>query len=758
MKGSIMRPVTVLAGTALVAAGIALPAVAQDDKTPATEQATEATVADSAEEDAPVADDSTDETDVTEDETESSENEEAPVEEETTPDEEADDAEDGQSTINILTFSDFHGYLAQVPNMMCQVSAVWDENFANVFFASNGDNVGGSAYISAVDNDEPTIELLNDMGVNVSNVGNHEFDRGQDDLVNRLYQKAAFQYVTANVEGLDDVISEYVVYRAGNGLDVAFVGAIAEDLPSLVDKAGIEGLTVTDPVAAVDRVAGQLKDGNEENGEADIVVALIHEDHTIASQVGSNVDAVVAGHSHVEYIGETASGAPVIQPGSFGTLLGQVDLNVDEEGNIVSTSAVNHPVVNFENDETACADPAFKEKYQKFKAQADELGKEPIGMIDGKARRGTNMGYDPDLAGNENRGTESSAGNLIAQGFYEFSNMNGFGADFGIINAGGVRADLDPNADGVITRGESQTTQPFDGDIGTVDLTSKQVFELLEQQWKGPDASRPVLALGLSDSISYTYNPEAPMGSKVTSVKIHGEYLDPNDEETTYTVIAGTFLLGGGDGFTALSDGKNFKNLGYKDLTAFNEFLKANQGWKVSYQQRAIAVGALPALKAGAEVTIDLGSLSMTADEEKPEMVSILDAEGNELGSAMVDNTVTPMMPETGQASITFTVPEGLKPGMYEFTVTDGTYSYPVALEIAGADEPTTPGDDKDDDSDDQDDADDQDGTGSATETPTQPGGSLAKTGVNTAGLALLGMILLIGGVGAVAANYRRAN
>ena len=119
-------------------------------------------------------------------------------------------------------------------------------------------------------------------------------------------------------------------------------------------------------------------------------------------------------------------------------------------------------------------------------------------------------------------------------------------------------------------------------------------------------------------------------------MKIHGEYLDLNDEDTLYTVIGGTFLLNGGDDFTALSEGQNFRNLGYKDLAAFNAFLAANPGWNVSYQQRGIGVGALPKLIPGAEVTINLASLSMTADEEKLATVSLLDADGNELGSADV--------------------------------------------------------------------------------------------------------------------------
>lgn len=625
MKGFIAVPITAIVGVSLAFAGVASPAIAQ-------------------------------------------ENADAP-----------------QSKVTVLTMTDFHGYLGQVPNMMCQVNSIRDANPGNVLLASNGDNVGGSAYISAVNDDLPTLEMLNAMQLDVTSVGNHELDRGTADLTGRLQDKSDFPYVAANIEGLDPaIVPPYVIKRTDNGVDVAFVGAAPEDLPTLVDPNGIAGLSITDPVAAVDKVAAELKDGDDANGEADVVVALIHDDYKIAAGVGADVDVVVAGHSHVEYSGETASGAPVVQPGYFGNLIGQIDLDIDADGKVVSAAASMLSVKKVADAD--CAAEPFKSMYEEYQAQADELGKEPVGSIEGKARRATNFGFDSSEQGNENRGTESSAGNLIAQSFYEFSQMNGFGADFGLINSGGVRADLDADGDGVITRGEAQSTQPFDGDMGTVDLTAKQVYELLEQQWKGEEASRPVLQLGLSDTIAYTYDPEAPIGSKVTSVRIHGELLDRNDESRTYRVIAGTFLLAGGDGFTALAEGANFKNLGYKDLAATVEFLKAKPGWKVSNSQRSIGVGALPAFTQGADVTVNLSSLSMTADEEKPATASISLADGTVLGTADVDNTIVPQLPETGRAAVTFTVPADLAPGKHVIVIKAGETEYPLTIEVVGSD------------------------------------------------------------------------
>lgn len=570
--------------------------------------------------------------------------------------------------------------------------------------------------------------------------------------------------MAANIEGLGPVVvPPYVVKRTDNGVNVAFVGAAPEDLPTLVDPNGIAGLTITDSVAAVDKVAAELKDGDDANGEADVVVALIHDDYKIAAGVGADVDVVVAGHSHVEYSGETASGAPVVQPGYFGNLIGQIDLDIDADGKVVSAAASMLSVKKVADAD--CAAEPFKSMYEEYQAQADELGKEPVGSIGGKARRATNFGFDSSEQGNENRGTESSAGNLIEQSFYEFSQLNGFGADFGLIKSGGVRADLDADGDGVITRGEAQSTQPFDGDMGTVDLTAKQVYELLEQQWKGEEASRPVLQLGLSDTIAYTYDPEAPIGSKVTSVRIHGEPLDRNDESRTYRVIAGTFLLAGGDGFTALVEGANFNNLGYKDLAATIEFLKAKPGWKVSNSQRSIGVDALPEFKQGAEVTINLSSLSMTADEEKPATASISLADGTALGTADVDNTIVPQLPETDRAAVTFTVPADLAPGEHVIVINAGETEYSLTIEVVGSDAGATeePG------------ATAEPGPTAepGTEAPAAPGspaptadgqgkgkdaagGQLATTGAADQSLvAMMAVLLLVAGAALVAAKRR---
>ncbi len=200
----------------------------------------------------------------------------------------------------------------------------------NTIVASAGDNVGASTFTSFVANDQPTIDALNGVGVDVSTLGNHEFDQGRSDVDNRLAKGFNFPLVSANI--IDKTTGTYAYdpyfIKTAAGVRVAFVGAITQDVPGLVSPAGITTLTFTDIATSVDKVADELKDGNESNGEADVVIMLVHEgaaDGTQASVLGStafgaivqktagHVDAIVSGHTHQSYnYGYTTSTGQVV--------------------------------------------------------------------------------------------------------------------------------------------------------------------------------------------------------------------------------------------------------------------------------------------------------------------------------------------------------------------------------------------------------------------------------------------------------------
>ncbi|MGJ9521824.1 5'-nucleotidase C-terminal domain-containing protein [Actinotignum sp. GS-2025b] len=556
-------------------------------------------------------------------------------------------------TIDIAAISDFHGHIENAAALDYQIDELRKAN-PNTIFVGNGDLVGGSAYVSSIANDQPTLDILNAMQLDLSGAGNHEFDQGVKDFENRIVPASEFPWTLASVGGIDTAkITPYALKTVG-GVRVAFVSGVTDELNTLVSPTAITGLDIKDPVKAVDAQAALLKDGDESNGEADIVVALMHANNAVAATLGSDVDAVVAGHTHLTVDSVTTpSGAPVLEVGEYGRTYGRYTFVYDAAAKkLVSATAAN-VAIDYKNAQ-APKSADIEAMYQAAETKAKELGAQQIGTIKGIANRGTNNGTDTGA----NRGTESSAGNMIAEAFYQYSQGMEKKADFGIINPGGIRADLDPNGDGIVTLEESYTVQPFGNSYATVDLTEAQIYTMLEQQWNDKEgASRPMLRLGLSYNMHYVFDAaaDATPGQRVKAVYINGEKLDRAGEKV-YTVASNQFILAGGDGFTVLGEGSNYADTGLIDNDVFNAFLKANPGYQVRYNQTSVGITGEEALKAGESAELSFSSLAHTSTEPKGEKVTVY-LNGVEVGSGALDTTVTPSLDNTGRATVKVTVP-----------------------------------------------------------------------------------------------------
>ncbi len=228
-----------------------------------------------------------------------------------------DHVDDGLEDVQILGTNDFHGRLLPdgLPSTSdCNTAGVGcpaallsgavkelrGEN-PNTVFAAAGDLIGASTFESFIQNDEPTIDALNEAGLEVSAAGNHEFDQGYEDLVGRVQDSADWEYIAANVdepEGRDDLAETWT--KEFDGITVGFVGAVTEELPSLVSPAGIEGVTVTDIVDATNAAAADLKAGG-----ADLVVLLVHEGSpsTACDNVNFTDPGNGVGQHHAEHLG-----------------------------------------------------------------------------------------------------------------------------------------------------------------------------------------------------------------------------------------------------------------------------------------------------------------------------------------------------------------------------------------------------------------------------------------------------------------------
>ncbi|UOQ91259.1 ExeM/NucH family extracellular endonuclease [Agromyces endophyticus] len=600
----------------------------------------------------------------------------------------------GKVDIDLVTVNDFHGRIEQsapsggIAALSTAVKQIRAGN-PNTVFAAAGDMIGASTFTSFIQKDEPTIKALNAAGLDVSSVGNHEFDQGFADLTDRVMPMADWEYLGANIRDKATgaaALPEYYT-ETFDGVTIGFVGAVTDELESLVSPAGIADISVEDPTEAINRVAAQLSDGKDENGEADIVVALVHEGAAttdissatdassrfgkIVMGVTSNVDAIVSGHTHLAYNHVVTRAdhqpMPVISSGQYGERYSKMDIQYDRK---TKSFTMKNELFTLMDGTTPlfADDPAVKPIVDDAVKVANELGSVKLGTANGAFGRA--VASDPTGAPSfpENRGGESTLGNLVADA--QLWSLNADGSrkvDVAFMNPGGLRADL---ASGDVTYRQAANVQPFANTLVTLNLTGAQIKQVLEEQWQPAGSSRPFLKLGLNKEFTYTYDPTADAGSHITQMWLNGE---PVDLAATYLVGANSFLAAGGDNFFTLGKGTNKADSGKIDLQSMVDYLAAAPDQTVTPDtaQRAVGVDVQGdgTYAPGETVTVKLSSLDFSRSETGAGTV-VISQGGTNLTDAAVDRAYTPLVDEIGKATVTFAVPAGASgPTVFDITV-----------------------------------------------------------------------------------------
>ena len=591
--------------------------------------------------------------------------------------------------INLLNINDFHGRIdantVKFAGTVEQLRAEYGD--AATLFLSSGDNIGASLFASASQKDKPTIDVLNALGLKASAVGNHEFDQGFADLTGRVTDAADFDYLGANVylAGTQTpALPEYTIVDV-SGVRVGVIGAVTEETPSLVSPNGISTLSFGDPVAAVNRVAAQLSDGNPANGEADVLVAEYHEGAgagapegatlerelavtdsafaKIVTQTAAGVDAIFTGHTHKQYawnaqVPGAAAGVtrPVLQTGSYGENIGQVVLNFNKASGVTTT------VKNQDVKRSTTADATLVAAYPRVAtvktitdaalAQAAVIGNQPIGSVTADVTRACTGGTAPCA---ENRAAPSAMGTLVANSLREsLADPLKGGAEIGVVNPGGMRADLSQAPDGVVTYAEANAVLPFLNNLWTTSLTGAQFKTVLEQQWQrdaaGNVPSRPYLQLGLSDNVNYTFDATRAEGDRITGIWINGAAIDP---AKSYRVGSFNFLLTGGDNFRGFLAGTGTRDSGLVDRDAWISYLSARSPVTPSFAARQASVTGAPTapVSRGDSVTFRVGDLNLTSlgAPKNTELTLLWPGSNATLGTVAVD--------AAGTAVVTVTVP-----------------------------------------------------------------------------------------------------
>ena len=538
--------------------------------------------------------------------------------------------------LKIIALNDFHGNLqspgkfranAQSPEVAAggvdflagYIEHLKSQNPYNVV-VSAGDLIGASPLVSALFHDEDTIETMNRLGLQFNAVGNHEFDKGKQELLRIQYggcstqdqntckgavagtpvpfEGAKFKYLAANVFDTATGKTLFPAYavKTYNGVKVAFIGLTLKETPTIVTPSGVAGLRFTDEASTINAIVRQLRKQGIE-----CFVVLIHQGgeqttkgtpdinacegdlngsriQSIVSKLDDAVDLVISAHTHAAYICQVPNSSGrkifVTSAASYGRLLTEIDVTIDKKTKDVTGVAARNIVVDRTDATGIMPDTALKSIVDKYAALAAPIANREVGSV------------AADITRMRSAAGESSLGDLIADAQLEATSASDSGsAVVAFMNEGGIRAEL-PFASGVagvgngnVTYGELFTVQPFGNSLVTMSLTGAQIKTLLEEQFTGcaldsptgdtaaPSADR---LLQVSEGFIYTWSRAGAECNKVdsSSIKINGVMIAPSAK---YRVTVNSFLADGGDQFYVLRKGTDRLG-GPQDLDAMTAY------------------------------------------------------------------------------------------------------------------------------------------------------------------------------------------
>ena len=534
--------------------------------------------------------------------------------------------------VGIIAINDFHGAL-EPPKQSVPVAgsdgvvtpvpaggAAWlasaidslRAKYPHHLTVSAGDLIGGSALVSSLYLDEPTIAVMNRIALDFNAVGNHEFDSGRDELLRKQaggcarhtarkpcqvesFAGAAFAFLAANTltESGQPLFAATGLKSFGRGkrkVTIGLIGATLTATASLVSPDGIRGLTFADEAATVNALVPKLKAQG-----ADAIVLLLHQGGRttgppdpsgcaglngpilpILALLDPRIDVIVSGHTHWSYVCDYATIDParpflLTSAGVFGELVTDISLAIDPGTRRVVAKSARNIIVQSEGYvasrgaiEPSDAFPRFAPRpdiaayIARYVAASREFAQRPAGRIAGAATR---------PQGDASR-YGGSLGNLIADA--QLAATAGAGAQIALMNPFGVRAPhvLQPAADGSVAFAQIYAIQPFNNELVTKTLSGAQLKAVLEQNFAGGD---PISVLSPSQGFSYSFDLARPEGERVVAMTLNGEAIRP---EARYRVTTNSFLAGGGDSYSVFAEGTDAV-IGIADIAALEAWLQA---------------------------------------------------------------------------------------------------------------------------------------------------------------------------------------
>ncbi|WOE65710.1 bifunctional UDP-sugar hydrolase/5'-nucleotidase UshA [Aeromonas allosaccharophila] len=474
---------------------------------------------------------------------------------------------------------------------------------SDVLVLSGGD-VNTGVPESDLQDAEPDFIGMNSIRYDAMAVGNHEFDNPLD-VLEKQRKWAQFPMLSANI--YDKVSGKhyfdpYKVFKLDNGLKVAVLGLTTEDTAQLVDPNNVKTLEFRDPTTEAAKLGQQIRS----NKEANLVFAITHMGHYADGQHGSNapgdvemaralpagtLDAIIGGHSQNPVCMEPGTankyanfkpgdncqpdqqnGTWIMQAHEWGKYVGRAQFDY-QNGKLTLTSYELIPV-NLVKRDAANNNSAIKDANGNVQFIQDEIIKDPelystlqVFQEKGEAELGVKIASTDGLLLGDRKNVrymQTNLGRLITTATAEK-----LGADFGIVNSGGVRASIQT---GDITYRDVLTVHPFGNTVNKATMKGAELVGYLGKVATLTSGGYPQFG-GI--------NMEVNCGAKsVTIASIDGKAFDVN---ATYSFAIPSFSAAGGDKYPVI----NTINAGLVDAGVVKEYLEAKQNVHVADYQPA---------------------------------------------------------------------------------------------------------------------------------------------------------------------------
>jgi 5'-nucleotidase len=478
--------------------------------------------------------------------------------------------------------------------LAAHLAALRAENPDGTILVSAGDLTGASPLVSSLYDDEPTIEVMNAMGLALNGVGNHEFDHGLGTLLHyqaggcdpsdgldggfgscgadQAFPGASFEYLAANVDmsasgdgGASTIFPPYAIKDVG-GARVAFIGLTLSD-PTPYVPAEIVGLTFENEITTTNALVDQL-DGMG----VDAIIVLIHQGGAqtttgtydeceglggailaIASGIDPRVAAIHSAHTHQAY-NCVKNGRPLTSAAAFGRLITKLVLSVDTTAHHVLSATATNVVVTRD----IAPDPTVAALVDMYANDVASIADRQVGQI------------SADILDALQPNGESPMGDVIADAMLAAAKTQGIPAVAAFMNGGGIRDSLyyapygtEPPGD--VTYEKAAAVQPFGNELEVVACKGSDILAALNQNLFASQVFQ------VSQGFSYSWSSSS--GLDANSVLLDGAPLDP---AATYSVVLNSILATGGGGYSAFLSCGAPVSAGV-DLAALTAYLTAHE-------------------------------------------------------------------------------------------------------------------------------------------------------------------------------------